>query len=190
MLPKDSSYKNFSGASVDVTYHSLGLTEKSIYILVLLFPASTSHDMNFFFCVLGSFYPLCVRSPLDTLESGVLFHIWWLSIHLLVLHDKSTMESSVVSSLPDVYLHPHARKHGVERSTMKHSSNLRSPFMWVILLIIHHQLSYLRENWNRTWTAKPLGSNVLATPGWAGGCQISWDSWSSFFKWVLPRMLP
>ena len=101
----------------------------------------------FFVCVLGSFYPLCVRSPLDTLESGVLFHIWWLSIHLLVLHDKSTMESSVVSSLPDVYLHPHARKHGVERSTMKHSSNLRSPHMWVILLIIHHQLSYLRENW-------------------------------------------
>ena len=83
----------------------------------------------FIFSILGCFYPLCVRSPLDTLESGVLFHIWWLSIHLFVLHDKSAMESSVVSSLPDVYLHPHARKHGVERSTMKHSSNLRSPFM-------------------------------------------------------------
>ena len=55
----------------------------------------------FVFCVLGYFYPLCVRSPLDTLESGVLFHIWWLPIHLLVLHDKSTMESSVVFSLPD-----------------------------------------------------------------------------------------
>ena len=99
-----------------------------------------------FFCVLGCFYPLCVRSPLDTLESGVLFHIWWLSTHLFVLHDKSAMESSVVSSLPDVYLHPHARKHGVERSTMKHSSNYgRSPHMWVILLIIHHQLSTFGE---------------------------------------------
>ena len=43
-------------------------------------------DMNshFFFCVLGSFDPPCVRSPLNTLESGVLFHIWWLSKQLIV----------------------------------------------------------------------------------------------------------
>ena len=41
----------------------------------------------FFFSLLGCFDPLCVRSPLDTLESGVLFHIWWLSKQLLVLHD-------------------------------------------------------------------------------------------------------
>ena len=34
------------------------------------------------------FDPLCVRSPLDTLESGVLFHIWWLSKQFLVLHDS------------------------------------------------------------------------------------------------------
>ncbi len=43
---------------------------------------------KFFFCVLGCFDPLCVRSPLDTLESGVLFHIWWLSKQLIVLHDS------------------------------------------------------------------------------------------------------
>ena len=41
-----------------------------------------------FFCDIGSFDPPCVRSPLDTLESGVLFHIWWLSKQLLVLHDS------------------------------------------------------------------------------------------------------
>ena len=110
-------------------------------------PADHKTQFFFFFFFLGYFHPLCVRSPLDTLESGVLFHIWWLSTHLFVLHDKSAMESSVVSSLPDVTFTPTPRKHGVERSTMKHSSNLRSPFMWVILLIIHHQLSYLRENW-------------------------------------------
>ena len=40
-----------------------------------------------FFFSIGCFDPPCVRSPLDTLESGVLFHIWWLSKQLLVLHD-------------------------------------------------------------------------------------------------------
>ena len=78
----------------------------------------------FFFCDIGSFDPPCVRSPLDTLESGVLFHIWWaVETFTCFTRQNSAMESSVVSSLPDVYLHPHARKHGVERSTMKHSSN-------------------------------------------------------------------
>ena len=42
----------------------------------------------FLFCDIGCFDPLCVRSPLDTLESGVLFHIWWLSKQLIVLHDS------------------------------------------------------------------------------------------------------
>ena len=30
-----------------------------------------------FICVLGSFGPLCVCSPLVTLETVVLFRIWW-----------------------------------------------------------------------------------------------------------------
>ena len=42
----DSSYKNVSGASVEVTWHSLGLTVKTMCILVLLCPISTSYDMN------------------------------------------------------------------------------------------------------------------------------------------------
>ena len=120
----------------------------SSYVIKFSFMVLPSVQPSFFFCVLGCFYPLCVRSPLDTLESGVLFHIWWLSTHLFVLHDKSAMESSVVSSLPDVTFTPTPRKHGVERSTMKHSSKpAGSPHMWDILLIVHHQLSYLREKW-------------------------------------------
>ena len=52
----------------------------------------------FFFCDIGCFDPPCVRSPLDTLESGVLFHIWWLSKQLLVLHDSPPWK--VASCLP------------------------------------------------------------------------------------------
>ena len=46
ILPEDSSYENFSGASVEVTWHFLGLTVKPMYILVLLCPTSKSYDMN------------------------------------------------------------------------------------------------------------------------------------------------
>ena len=46
------------------------------------------------------------------------------------------MESSVVSSLPDHAFTPTPRKHGVEQTTMKHSSEtgVESTLMWVILL--------------------------------------------------------
>ena len=47
-----------------------------------------SYFRTIFFFNIGCFDPLCVRSPLDTLESGVLFHIWWLSKQLIVLHDS------------------------------------------------------------------------------------------------------
>ena len=73
-----------------------------------------------FFCNIGCFDPLCVRSPLDTLESGVLFHIMVVET-VTCFTRRSTMESSVVSSLPDRAFTPTPRKHGVEQSTMKHS---------------------------------------------------------------------
>ena len=53
-----------------------------------------------FFFYIGSFDPPCVRSPLDTLESGVLFHIMVVETFTCFTR-RSTMESSVVSSLPD-----------------------------------------------------------------------------------------
>ena len=64
----------------------------------ILVPVSRSDTP--FFCVLGSFDPLCVRSPLDTLESGVLFHIMVVETFTCFTR-RSTMESGVVSSLPD-----------------------------------------------------------------------------------------
>ena len=59
----------------------------------------------YFFCNIGSFDPLCVRSPLDTLESGVLFHIMVVETFTCFTR-RSTMESSVVSSLPDCAFTP------------------------------------------------------------------------------------
>ena len=65
----------------------------------------------FFFCNIGSFDPLCVRSPLDTLESGVLFHIMVVET-VTCFTRRSTMESSVVSSLPDCTFNPAERRCG------------------------------------------------------------------------------
>ena len=65
----------------------------------------------FFLCVLGSFDPPCVRFPLDTLESGVLFHIMVVET-VICFTRRSTMESSVVSSLPDYTFNPAERKCG------------------------------------------------------------------------------
>ena len=67
---------------------------------------------EFFFCDIGCFDPPCVRSPLDTLESGVLFHIWWAAETFACFTRESSMESSVVSSLPDCTFNPVPRKHG------------------------------------------------------------------------------
>ena len=61
--------------------------------------------VNFFFCNIGSFHPPCVRFPLDTLESGVLFHIMVVET-VICFTRRSTMESSVVSSLPDCAFTP------------------------------------------------------------------------------------
>ena len=88
---------------------------------------------DFFFSI-GCFDPLCVRSPLDTLESGVLFHIWWLSKQLLVLHDSPPWKVALCLPYPTCTFTPTlARKHGVERSTMKHSSKR----MWFTLHVRH-----------------------------------------------------
>ena len=79
---------------------------------------------------------------------------------------QSAMESSVVSSLPDRAFTPTPRKHGVERSTMKHSSEtgVESPHMWVTLLIAHHQLSYLRENWTLMECGRALDEPFFGMP--------------------------
>ena len=58
-------------------------------------------SVTFFLCVFGSFDPLCVRSSLDTLESGVLFHILWAVETFTCFTRQFIMESGVVSSLPD-----------------------------------------------------------------------------------------
>ena len=63
------------------------------------------------------------------------------------------MKSSVVSSLPDTHLHPHARKHGVERSTMKHFSEPRHGPPHIVRHIVDYSPSALL----------PLGE--LATDG-------------------------
>ena len=46
---------------------------------------------------------------------------------------QSAMESSVVSSLPDHAFTPTPRKHGVERSTMKHSASCES-YCWLFTI--------------------------------------------------------
>ena len=61
-----------------------------------------SRVTTFFCCNIGSFDPLCVRSPLDTLESGVLFHIWWLSKQLLGLHDGPPWKVALCLPYPTV----------------------------------------------------------------------------------------
>ena len=54
-----------------------------------------------FVCALGCFDPLCVRSPLETLESRV-FIPYLVAVETVTCFTRrSTMESSVVSSLPD-----------------------------------------------------------------------------------------
>ena len=77
---------------------------------------------SFFFLYSDNFTPYAYAPPSDTFESGVLFHIWWAVETFACFTRQSAMESSVVSSLPDYTFTPTPRKHGVERSTMKHSS--------------------------------------------------------------------
>ena len=74
--------------------------------------ASESDMVHQLFFVLGSFDPLCVRSPLNTFESGVLFHIWWAAETFACFTRQSSMESSVVSSLPDCTFNPAERRCG------------------------------------------------------------------------------
>ena len=54
-----------------------------------------------FVCALGCFDPLCVRSPLETLESGIFIPYLGAVETVTCFTRRSTMESSVVSSLPD-----------------------------------------------------------------------------------------
>ena len=93
-----------------------------------------------FVCVLGCFGPLCVRSPLDIIESGVLFHIWWLSKQSLVLHDSPPWKVALCLPYPTTPSPPRSQARG---ETINYETLY---IMWVILLIVHHQLSYLREN--------------------------------------------
>ena len=78
--------------------------------------AQTHEQCNFlkkkFFCNIGSFHPLCVRSPLDTLESGVLFHIWWLSKQLLVLHDSPPWKVALCLPYPTMPSPPRSQAWG------------------------------------------------------------------------------
>ena len=65
-----------------------------------------------FVCDIGSFDPLCVRSPLDTLESGVLFHIWWLSKQLIVLHDSPPWKVALCLPYPTTPSPPRSQARG------------------------------------------------------------------------------
>ena len=67
---------------------------------------------EFFFCDIGCFDPPCVRSPLDTLESGVLFHVWWLSKQLLVLHDGPPWKVALCLSDPTTPSPPRSKARG------------------------------------------------------------------------------
>merc|ERR1711965_701012 len=66
----------------------------------------------FFFFYIGSFDPPCVRSPLDTLESGVLFHIWWLSKQLIVLHDSPPWKVALCLPYPTTPSPPRSQAWG------------------------------------------------------------------------------
>ena len=66
----------------------------------------------FFFCDIGCFDPPCVRSPLDTLESGVLFHIWWLSKQLVVLHDGPPWKVALCLPYPTTPSPPRSKARG------------------------------------------------------------------------------
>ena len=73
----------------------------AIVIRVVSSLPGVSSTPRSFVCALGCFDPLCVRSPLETLESGV-FIPYLVAVETVTCFTRrSTMESSVVSSLPD-----------------------------------------------------------------------------------------
>ena len=72
----------------------------AIVIRVVSSLSGVSSTPRSFVCALGCFDPLCVRSPLETLESGVLFHIWWLSRQSLVLHDGPPWKAALCPPYP------------------------------------------------------------------------------------------
>ena len=84
----------------------------AIVIRVVSSLPGVSSTPRSFVCALGCFDPLCVRSPLETLESEVLFRIWRAAETFACFTRQSSMESSVVSSLPDYTFNPVPRKHG------------------------------------------------------------------------------
>ena len=102
IFPTSLSVANIAGVPTSHIHHFSTPTTSVINLVP---------SKSFFFCNIGSFHPLCVRSPLDTLESGVLFHILVVET-VTCFTRRSTMESSVVSSLPDCTFNPAERKCG------------------------------------------------------------------------------
>ena len=87
--------------------------------------SSTPRSFVCLFVLSDVLTPYAYAPPWTPLNPGFYSIIFpGLPKHLLVLYDKSAMESSAVSSLPDHAFTPTPRKHGVERSTMKHSSEI------------------------------------------------------------------
>ena len=75
---------------------------------------------------------------------------------------QSAMESSVVSSLPDRAFTPTlASTVWNDQLCNTLARLLESPLVGVILLIAHHQLSYLRENWTLMECGARLGRTFL-----------------------------
>ena len=84
----------------------------AIVIRVVSSLPGVSSTPRSFVCALGCFDPLCVRSPLDTLESGVLFHIWWLSKQLIVLHDSPPWKVALCLPYPTTPSPPRSQAWG------------------------------------------------------------------------------
>ena len=90
-----------------------------------------SFSLPTFFCKIGSFYPLLVRSPLVILETGVSFHNRWTARTFKNdLTGQSAMDCSVVSSLPDYTFNPVSRKHGGHHQLW----GTLAEFLWLLFI--------------------------------------------------------
>ena len=89
-----------------------------------------------FFCNIGSFEPPCVRSPVDTLESGVLFHIWWLSKQLPILYDSPPWKVALCLPYPTTPSTPQSASAG----GINNYETLQQ--LWEVALHVSHIVDY------------------------------------------------